>query len=70
MTCSVPILKAAAPCPAVPAQITWGIPAPCMKNVMQHLHFAAVRLQAPAEFFFFWRSKGAQIFFNFVSESA
>lgn len=61
MTCSVPILKAAAPCPAVPAQITWGIPAPCMKNVMQHLHFAAVRLQAPAEFFF-WRSKGAQIF--------
>ena len=52
MTCSVPILKAAAPCPAVPAQITWGIPAPCMKNVMQHLHFAAVMLQAPAEFFF------------------
>ena len=60
MTCSVPILKAAAPCPAVPAQITWGIPAPCMKNVMQHLHFAAVMLQAPAEFFFL-HSKDAWI---------
>lgn len=69
MTCSVPILKAAAPCPAVPAQITWGIPAPCMKNVMQHLHFAAVRLQAPAEFFFLALQRRSD-FFNFVSESA
>ena len=69
MTCSVPILKAAAPCPAVPAQITWGIPVPGMKNVMQHLHFAAVRLQAPAEFFF-GAPKALRFFFNFVSESA
>lgn len=68
MTCSVPILKAAASCPAVPAQITWGIPAPCMKNVMQHLHFAAVMLQAPAEFFF--ALQRCLDFFNFVSESA
>ena len=68
MTCSVPILKAAAPCPAVPAQITGDIPVPGMKNVMQHLHFAAVMLQAPAEFFF--ALQRCLDFFNFVSESA